>query len=326
MLGVLVKSDLETGLLGKNHPKPLEVRPFAVHEHAVEVEDHASKHGEGYQSNSQIAAPRLGRLEFLQLRVAAIIPARFASTRLPGKPLSLIHGWPMVRHVYERTKRAKTVDEVVVATDDQRVMDAVQSFGGRVLMTSPSCPTGTDRLAEASRQIAADIYVNVQGDEPMIDPDTIDIAVNGLKADPDAAIATLSLPLRHLDEMMSDTVVKVVTDARGHALYFSRSPIPHVRTIERTLEAAARAAIAAGVTRKHVGLYVFRREALANFAALPASPLESLEQLEQLRALHHGMTILVERVEGEGAVAVDTPADLERVRTLISADSLITAH
>ena len=232
----------------------------------------------------------------------------------------------MVRHVYERTKRAKTVDEVVVATDDQRVMDAVQSFGGRALMTSPSCPTGTDRLAEASRQIAADIYVNVQGDEPMIDPETIDIAVNGLKTDPDAAIATLSLPLRHLDEMMSDTVVKVVTDARGHALYFSRSPIPHVRTIERTLEAAARAAIAAGVTRKHVGLYVFRREALANFAALPASPLESLEQLEQLRALHHGMTILVERVEGEGegAVAVDTPADLERVRKLISADSLQT--
>lgn len=233
----------------------------------------------------------------------------------------------MVRHVYERTKRARTVDEVVVATDDQRVMDAVQSFGGRALMTSPSCPTGTDRLAEASRQIAADIYVNVQGDEPMIDPLTIDIAVNGLKADHDAAIATLSLPLRRLDEMMSDTVVKVVTDARGHALYFSRSPIPHVRTIERTLEAAARAAIAAGVTRKHVGLYVFRREALANFAVLPASPLESLEQLEQLeqlRALHHGMTILVERVEGEGAVAVDTPADLERVRTLIPADSLST--
>ncbi len=230
----------------------------------------------------------------------------------------------MVRHVYERTKRAKSVDEVVVATDDQRVMDAVAAFGGRALMTSPSCPTGTDRLAEASRQIAADIYVNVQGDEPMIDPLTIDIAVNGLKADHDAAIATLSLPLRHLDEMMSDTVVKVVTDARGHALYFSRSPIPHVRTIERTLEAAARAAIAAGVTRKHVGLYVFRREALANFAVLPASPLESLEQLEQLRALHHGMTILVERVEGEGAVAVDTPADLERVRTLIPADSLST--
>lgn len=232
----------------------------------------------------------------------------------------------MVRHVYERTKRAKTIDEVVVATDDQRVMDAVAAFGGRAIMTSPTCPSGTDRLAEASRQIEADIYVNVQGDEPMIDPATIDIAVNGLAADPDAAISTLSLPLRHIDDMMSDAVVKVVTDARGHALYFSRSPIPHVRTAERTFEAAARAAIAAGVTRKHVGLYVFRREALANFAALPPSPLEQLEQLEQLRALHHGMTILVERVEGEGAVAVDTPADLDRVRALISADSLSTTH
>jgi 3-deoxy-manno-octulosonate cytidylyltransferase (CMP-KDO synthetase) len=224
----------------------------------------------------------------------------------------------MVRHVYERAKRAKTVDDVVVATDDSRVMEAVAAFGGRALMTSPSCPTGTDRLAEASNSIDADIYVNLQGDEPMIDPDQIDVAVNGLRADPRAAISTLSLPLRRLDEMMSDAVVKVVTDGSRHALYFSRSPIPHVRTAERTLEAAARAAIAAGVARKHVGLYVFRREALAAFARLSSSPLEPLEQLEQLRALHHGMKILVEPVEGEGSVAVDTPEDLARVRDLLS--------
>jgi len=228
----------------------------------------------------------------------------------------------MVRHVYERTRRAKTVDEVVVATDDERVMNAVAAFGGRALMTSPTCPTGTDRLAEVSKRFGADIYVNVQGDEPMIDPGLIDAAVNALTADPDAAISTLSLPLRRLDEMMSDAVVKVVTDKRNHALYFSRSPIPHVRTTERTLEAAARAAIAAGVARKHVGLYVFRREALATFASLPPSPLEGLEQLEQLRALHHGLTIRVEPVEGEGTVAVDTPEDLERVRALISPDSI----
>lgn len=232
----------------------------------------------------------------------------------------------MVRHVYERAKQAKTVDEVVIATDDEGVMKAVAAFGGRALMTSPSCPTGTDRLAEASRQIDADIYVNVQGDEPMIDPALIDVAVNGLKADRDAGIATLSLPLRHLHEMMSDAVVKVVTDAHRHALYFSRGPIPHVRTIERTFEAAARAAIAAGMTRKHVGLYVFRREALSAFAALAPSPLEPLEQLEQLRALHHGMKILVEPVEGEGTVAVDTPEDLERVRALISPESMLTTH
>lgn len=228
----------------------------------------------------------------------------------------------MVRHVYERTKRARTVDEVVVATDDERVMNAVAAFGGRALMTSPSCPTGTDRLAEVSRHLGADLYVNVQGDEPMIDPGLIDAAVNALAADPDAAISTLSLPLRRLDEMMSDAVVKVVTDKRNHALYFSRSPIPHVRTTERTLEAAARAAITAGAARKHVGLYVFRREALATFASLPPSPLEALEQLEQLRALHHGLTIRVEPVDGEGTVAVDTPEDLERVRALISPDSI----
>ena len=224
----------------------------------------------------------------------------------------------MVRHVYERAKLAKTLDDVVIATDDPRVMEAVAAFGGRALMTSPACPTGTDRLAEASKQVHADIYVNLQGDEPMIDPAMIDAAVGALKADREAAISTLSLPLRHFDEMMSDAVVKVVTDARRHALYFSRSPIPHVRTSERSAEAAARAAIASGLTRKHVGLYVFRREALAAFAALPPSPLEPLEQLEQLRALHHGMKILVEPVEGEGSIAVDTPEDLERVRALMA--------
>lgn len=232
----------------------------------------------------------------------------------------------MVRHVYERTRSASVIDEVVVATDDERVMEAVAAFGGRALMTSPQCPSGTDRLAEASQSVQADIYVNVQGDEPMIDPSTIDAAVKGLLADPEAAISTLSVPLRDINEMMSDAVVKVVTDARGHALYFSRSPIPHMRTPERTLDAAAKAALATGFTRKHLGLYVFRREALARFAALQPSPLESLEQLEQLRALHHGLKILVVEVAGEGAVAVDTPEDLARVRTLISPASLIPTH
>jgi len=224
----------------------------------------------------------------------------------------------MVRHVHERARKAKSVDEVVVATDDARVAEAVSSFGGRALMTSPDCPTGTDRLAEAAAQVEADIYVNIQGDEPMIDPGQIDAAVESLKSDPAAAISTLSLPLRLLEEMMSDAVVKVVTNRQLHALYFSRSPIPHVRTPERTLEAAALAALAAGVTRKHVGLYVFRRQALLDFARLSPSPLEPLEQLEQLRALHHGMKIRVEPVEGEGTVAVDTPDDLERVRALLS--------
>ena len=231
----------------------------------------------------------------------------------------------MVRHVYERAKQAKRVAEVAVATDDARVAEAVAAFGGRVIMTSVDCATGTDRLAEASKQIGADIYVNVQGDEPMIDPHTIDAAVNALIADHDAALSTLSLPLTRLDEMMSDAVVKVVTNAKKHALYFSRSPIPHHRTNERAFEASARAALASGLARKHVGLYVFRRESLLNFSALSPSPLEALEQLEQLRALHHGLTIVVEPVEGEGTVAVDTPEDLERVRALIS-PSLSRTH
>lgn len=228
----------------------------------------------------------------------------------------------MVRHVYEQSRKAKTLDEVVIATDDQRVMDAVSSFGGRAVMTSPHCPTGTDRLAEAAGQVDADLYVNVQGDEPMIDPDQIDAAVNGLRTDPVAALGTLSLPLVELDEMLSDAVVKVVSDVRNHALYFSRSPIPHVRTADRTATGAAQAALSAGVARKHVGLYVFRRESLAAFASLSPSPLEGLEQLEQLRALHHGLKILVVPVEGEGTVAVDTPEDLERVRTLMSPNTM----
>jgi 3-deoxy-manno-octulosonate cytidylyltransferase (CMP-KDO synthetase) len=232
----------------------------------------------------------------------------------------------MVRHVYERTRQAKTVHQVVVATDDERIMEAVAAFGGQALLTSIDCATGTDRLAEVSDRIGADIYVNVQGDEPMIDPALIDVAVEALRSDPLAAISTLSLPLRHFHEMMSDAVVKVVSDVRNHALYFSRSPIPHGRTTERTFEAAARAAIAAGVVRKHVGLYVFRSEALKAFAALPPAPLEALEQLEQLRALHHGLAIRVEPVDGDAAAAVDTPEDLERVRALISPDSIPKPH
>lgn len=224
----------------------------------------------------------------------------------------------MVRHVYERARKAKAVNEVVVATDDARVVAAVEAFGGRAVLTSPACATGTDRLAEAARQILADVYVNVQGDEPMIDPALIDATVRGLLDDPDAAIGTPTLPLTTLEDMLSDAVVKVVVDARGHALYFSRSPIPHARTTERSFESAARATLARGVARKHVGLYVFRAAALETFSRLTPSPLEGLEQLEQLRALHHGLRILVVPVDGEGTVAVDTPEDLERVRALMS--------
>jgi len=252
------------------------------------------------------------------LAIVAIIPARYASTRLPGKPLSDIHGKTLIQRVHERVRGATTLDRILVATDDERIAAAVRSFGGEVLLTSPHHPTGTDRLAEAARAINSDIVVNVQGDEPMLDPAGIDATVRALTGDPELPMATLSLPLVDVEEMLSPSVVKVVTDASGNALYFSRSPIPFVRLgASSDLRAAAEEAVRRRLARKHVGLYAYRREALLHFASLPPSPLEEAEGLEQLRALHHGMRIRVVSMDGESGVAVDTPRDLERVRALL---------
>ena len=253
-----------------------------------------------------------------RLAIVAIIPARFGSTRLPGKPLADIHGKTMIERVYERARAASLPDRVLVATDDERIAAAVRRFGGEVVLTSSAHATGTDRLAEAVRATDADIVVNVQGDEPMLDPAGIDAAAAPLVEQPELPMATLSLPLTAFEEMLSPSVVKVVTDARGDALYFSRSPIPHARTPGGDLAEAARAAVAKGLARKHVGLYAYRRAALLRFAALPPSALEQAEGLEQLRALHHGMCIRVIAVDGPGGVAVDTAADLERVRALLA--------
>jgi 3-deoxy-manno-octulosonate cytidylyltransferase (CMP-KDO synthetase) len=253
------------------------------------------------------------------LAIVAIIPARYGSTRLPGKPLSDIHGKPMIQHVHERVRGARRIERILVATDDERIAAAVRGFGGEAVMTDVDHATGTDRLAQAVRSTDASIVVNVQGDEPMLDPLGIDAAVEGLLADADVPMSTLSLPLRDVEEMLAPAVVKVVTDLRGDALYFSRSPIPYVRLgTSADLRAAAAAAVSRGLTRKHVGLYVYRRDALLHFASLPPTPLEQAEGLEQLRALHHGMRIRVVAVEGGGGIAVDTPDDLERVRTLLA--------
>lgn len=250
------------------------------------------------------------------MTIVAIIPARFGSTRLPGKPLSDIHGKPLIQLVHERVRRARRPDRVLVATDDERIATVVRGFGGEAVMTSRHHATGTDRLAEAARGTEADLVVNVQGDEPLLDPEAIDLAVAVLEEDPTLPMATLSLPLRDGEEMLSPAVVKVVTDAKDDALYFSRSPIPHLRSAADP-RAAAEEAVARGLARKHVGLYVYRRDALVRFASLPPSPLEEAEGLEQLRALHHGMRIRVVPMSGEGGVAVDTPQDLERVRALL---------
>jgi 3-deoxy-manno-octulosonate cytidylyltransferase (CMP-KDO synthetase) len=256
------------------------------------------------------------------LAIVAIIPARYGSTRLPGKPLSNIHGKPMIQHVHERVARARGLDRVLVATDDERIAAVVRGFGGEAILTSARHATGTDRLAEAVRSTDASIVVNVQGDEPMLDPAGIDAALEPMLADASLPMATLSLPLTDVDEMLSPGVVKVVSDARGNALYFSRSPLPYVRLgASHDPRAAAAEAVARRLCRKHVGLYVYRREALERFASLPPSPLEEAEGLEQLRALHHGIRIRVVEIDAASGVAVDTPEDLERVRALLAGPS-----
>ena len=253
------------------------------------------------------------------LAIVAIIPARFSSTRLPGKPLSQIHGKPMIQRVHERVALARRVDRVLVATDDPRIAEAVRGFGGEAVMTSPEHASGTDRLAEVVRGLEeAEIVVNVQGDEPLLEPEGIDAAVEALLADPGLPLATLSLPLRNALEMLNPSVVKVVTDAAGDALYFSRSPIPFVRVGEGDAASAAALAVARGLARKHVGLYVYRRPALLRLASLPPAPLELAEGLEQLRALHHGMRLRVLPREGDATLAVDTPEDLARVRQIFA--------
>ena len=224
----------------------------------------------------------------------------------------------MIQHVCERARRAKRLDRVLVATDDERIASVVRGFGGEAVMTSTAHASGTDRVAEAARAIDASIVVNVQGDEPMLDPLLLDAAVDAIVRDETLPITTVSVPLGDLDEMLSPAVVKVVTDSRNRALYFSRSPIPHLRRDGGELRDAAAAAVATGLARRHLGVYVFRREALFTFASLPLAPLEQAEGLEQLRALHHGLPIGVVHVWAEAGVAVDTPADLERARLLLA--------
>jgi len=240
--------------------------------------------------------------------IVAMIPARFESTRLPGKPLANIAGKPMIQHVYERAAAASGVDRVVVATDDERVRQTVTSFGGDAVMTSASHQTGTDRIAEAISEVDAEIVVNVQGDLPLLDPDTLAAAVAPMLDDPELPLTTLMTPIRDRAELANPNVVKVVTDDRGYALYFSRSPIPYRRD-----EDAGDAVMA----QRHIGLYVYRREFLLTFAGLAPTPLEQAEKLEQLRALEHGYRVKVVEINAAG-VEVDTPADLDKVRKLIA--------
>ncbi len=234
-----------------------------------------------------------------------IIPARHASTRFPGKPLTPIAGVPMVQRVFERTRRARHLREVFIATDDDRIAEACQSFGAPVLMTRPDHPTGTDRLAEAAGQLDDDVIVNVQGDEPLIEGFVIDAAVEALLEEADTPMATVVHALEGPGREDPNRV-KVVLDRAGYALYFSRSPIPYPR--------------GHGPIRswQHVGLYAYRRSFLLEFVTLPRTPAEKAEELEQLRALEHGYRIRVAVVEGWESVPVDVPEDVATVEARLA--------
>ncbi len=242
------------------------------------------------------------------MKAAVIIPARFASVRLPGKPLLEVAGKPIVQYVYENASRAGRVGEVMVATDDERILKAVERFGGRAVMTSPDCHSGSDRVAEvvARGLTDAEVVVNLQGDEPELRPEQLDTLIESM-ASAEVEMATLAVEMTDPDMLADAAQVKVVIDVRGDALYFSRAPIPHRRD--------------PGSDRlrflKHIGVYAYRRSFLERLARLKPTPLEETEKLEQLRVLEHGHRIRVTRTDF-CPVGIDTPDDLERFRNRAS--------
>jgi 3-deoxy-D-manno-octulosonate cytidylyltransferase len=239
--------------------------------------------------------------------VLAVIPARHASVRFPGKPLAQIAGKSMIQHVVERLGNSASVSRIVVATDDERIKQAVASFGGEAILTRGDHRTGTDRVAEVAAHVPAAIYVNVQGDEPLIDARTIDAVVQAMLEDTSVQVATPCAAITIPNEIMDPNVVKVVRDFDGNALYFSRAPIPWVRDAGVEIDARH---------WKHIGVYGYRRDALLEFPTLPPGELERIEQLEQLRWLENGFHIGVVETD-YNAVSVDVPADIERVEKLL---------
>jgi 3-deoxy-D-manno-octulosonate cytidylyltransferase len=234
------------------------------------------------------------------VKTVAIIPSRYGSTRLPGKALLDIEGKSLIRRVYERVAQASLVDRVVVATDDRRIADAVEAFGGEAVMTSPLHRSGTDRVAEAAETTGGDIIVNVQGDEPLIEPRVIDLVIERITRDVDITCSTAASPISDKETWRDPNSVKVVVDLRGRALYFSRSPLPFYRDG------------GFGGAYLHAGLYCFRRDFLARFASLEPTPLEQAEKLEQLRILEHGERIGVV-IADSVSIGVDTEEDLKAV-------------
>jgi 3-deoxy-manno-octulosonate cytidylyltransferase (CMP-KDO synthetase) len=243
------------------------------------------------------------------MQVLGIIPARYASTRFPGKPLALIAGKPLIQWVVEACQQAKSLSEVIVATDDTRIWEVAQGLC-RAEMTVPDHPSGTDRIAEVAARCECDAVVNIQGDEPLIDPAVIDAVAGALKEEP---MSTAAAPIRSAEEYDNPNVVKVVVNAAARALYFSRRTVPYLR------EAASRSVseqLAAFPFLKHLGIYGYRRDTLLKLIRLPVSPLENAEKLEQLRALENGIPIAVIRTDYD-SVGVDIPADVKRVEMIL---------
>jgi len=248
------------------------------------------------------------------MRIIGIIPARYASTRFPGKPLALIAGKPLIQHVVERCLQARSLGEIIVATDDQRIADIARKFC-RVEMTREDHPSGSDRIAEVVSRTDCDAVANIQGDEPLIDPVVVDAVAAALVGD---EMSTAATPIRNPAEYDNPNVVKVVVNAAGRALYFSRRTIPYLR------EAASRSAneqLAAFPFLKHLGIYGYRRETLLRLVKFPMSPLEQAEKLEQLRALENGIQIAVVKVDYD-SVGVDVPDDVVRVEQLLKVKSI----
>ena len=256
------------------------------------------------------------------MRVVGIIPARYEAVRLPGKVLADIAGRPMIEHVYQRASQAQSLDQLLVATDDERIAQVVRDFGGRAVMTSPQHKSGSDRIAEVAAKLECDVVVNIQGDEPLIEPAAIDALTRPFATVPELRMSTLATRLEDYSNQLKPSVVKVVVDKEGFALYFSRAPIPHFR-----LDSSAewpdnrpRQHPQSGLwPLRHLGLYAYTRPTLLWLSSLPQTPLEVTEGLEQLRALENGCRIKVVEVEYQ-SISVDTPEDLELVQRMMEGE------
>lgn len=249
-----------------------------------------------------------------------VIPARYGSSRLPGKMLADLQGRPLLFHVFRRASRAHRLKQVLIATDDVRIADAAREFGAEVVMTRTDHRSGTDRIAEAVRNLSADVVVNIQGDEPLIDAHAIDQAVDLLDRNPDAEMSTLQSPILDPAELWNPNVVKVVTDQNGYALYFSRGPVPYPRVKDMPRadlkEVLVKKPELLKVFHRHLGLYAYRRDFLMEITRRPPSPLELLEDLEQMRALEFGAKIKI-GLSHAVMTGIDTPEDLERIRRAV---------